>query len=126
MNLDEIRAMNPNEARKLPVEELIRAIYEGETYPVTNLVKDKFGNNIEQTNEAYAKLDGNLISRHMVTWTYHDAKVGNVKDITTEEFYEEGSPKSVLVTRQDEAGKEQPVVVKRQAFAKPIAKPIER
>jgi hypothetical protein len=41
------------------------------------------------------------------------------------EFYEDDSPKSVLVTRQDKDGKEQPVVIERRVFAKPIAEPIE-
>lgn len=86
MDLDEIRAMNPNEARKLPVEELVKAIYEGETYTANEyLYLDEYGNRREQGWEVRNSYDGNLVSTHKVTWTYHDAEKGVVKDIDVQE-----------------------------------------
>jgi len=81
MNLDEIRAMNPNEARKLPIEELVKAIYEGQTYSDVNLVKDKYGNNVGLTEVTRDSLTGNLVSNKVVTWDYYDDEKGIVKDI---------------------------------------------
>jgi len=87
MNLSELRERNPAELRKLPQEELVEAILEGQTYTVTvvPLTKDEYGNNVEHEWEVRRAYDGNLVSRHRVEWTYHDAKRGVVDGITVRE-----------------------------------------
>lgn len=123
--MTDLTQLTPAEVRAMPKEAIIQAIFKGETYPIVNLDKDEFGNSTELTEETYRKWDDALVGTKIVTWDYYDAKVGNVRDILAEELYEEGSLKAVLVTRQDMDGKEQPVVIARQVFAKPIAEPIE-
>lgn len=123
MNLTEIRQMGIVEARKLPLETVLKAVYEGETY-IANPYRheDEHHNAIDQGWEVRNSYDGNLVSRHRIEWSYW--RPGVVKDIDVREFYDDDSPKSVLITRQDKDGKEQPVVIERQAFAKQIAEPI--
>jgi len=75
--LDELRAMDK--------EDIIKAIFEGETYSDPHLVKDQFGNNVELVDEIRQKYDGNLVGRRVVRWTYHDAKEGIVNEIITED-----------------------------------------
>jgi hypothetical protein len=107
MNLDEIRAMNPNEVRKLSVEELLKAVYEGQTYQVwTAREQDEHGNWLRQAWNVHNAYDGNLVSLHEVTWTYW--KPGVVKDIEVQ------VGNQVRTISHDEAGR---VVNSRVAVA---------
>jgi len=115
MNLTDIQAMNPNDARKLPQEELVKAIYEGQTYSDVNLVKDEFGNNAELT-ETVRDAYGNVLSTKVVKWTYYSAKEGTVNEIITEDGKERAEVKHTLDGRQP--------TLKRVAITQPI--PIER
>jgi hypothetical protein len=124
MNLDDIRSMGIVEARKLTKEVILAAVYEGITDTITTVEEDAQHNRTRQEDKTYLRWDGSLLGTKVTTWTYHNPKVGNVDKIETREFYEDDSPKSVLISRQDKDGKEQPVVIQRQAFARPIAEPI--
>jgi len=75
----------PAELRAMDKEDIIKVIFEGETYSDPKLVKDQYGNNVELVDEIRRKYDGNLVGRRVVRWTYHNAKEGTVKDIITED-----------------------------------------
>jgi len=102
--LDELRAMDK--------EDIIKAIFEGETYSDPRLVKDQYGNNVELVEATYRKYDGNLVGRRVVRWTYHDAKEGTVKDIITEDGKERATVTHSLDGRQP--------TLKRVPIAEPI------
>ena len=74
----------PDELRKMGLEAVIKLAFEGETYSVPNLVKDKYGNSVELTEVTRDSLTGNLVSRKVVTWDYYDDKAGTVKDISVQ------------------------------------------
>ena len=85
MNLEDIRSMGIVAARKLKPEDVLRAVYEGETYQANDYrIEDKHHNAIDQGWEVRNSYDGNLVSRYRIRWTYHEpAKEGRVRDIET-------------------------------------------
>jgi len=95
MDLIDIQAMNPNDARKLSVETFVGAIFEGQTYSDVNLVKDEHGNNVELT-ETVRDAHGKVASSRIVTWTYYDAEKGIVNEIITEDGKERAIVKHTL------------------------------
>lgn len=101
MSLAEIHAMRPNEVRELTKEQLIEHILEGQTYTANEYRhEDEYHNATEQGWEIRDSYTGNLISKHRVVWTYHDAKKGTVNEIITEDGKERTIVKHTLDGKQ--------------------------
>ena len=116
MNLDEIRAMNPNEARKLGIDTLLEAIFEDVRIDASlPIERDEHGNairHVQRTKDAYGK----IIEEKIIRWTYYDAKEGTVNEIITEAAKEQATVKHTLDGKQP--------TLRKVAIAEPTA--IER
>jgi len=114
--LDEIRAMNPNEARKLGIDTLLEAIFEDVRIDASlPIERDEHGNairHVQRTKDAYGK----IIEEKIIRWTYYDAKEGTVNEIITEAAKEQATVKHTLDGKQP--------TLRKVAIAEPTA--IER
>jgi len=84
----DLQSMTPTELRKLikeQPEEVVKAILDGVTDTVTTVEEDAYHNRTYQLDITRNRYDGNLVGQQEVTWTYHDAKVGNVDAITVDQ-----------------------------------------
>jgi len=122
MNLDEIRAMNPNEARKLGIDTLLEAIFEDVRIDASlPIERDEHGNAIrhaQRTKDAYGK----VIEEKVIRWTYYgDGSTGEVNEIIIEDAKEQVTVKHTLDGKQ-------PMLTKVLIAVpiKPELKPIER
>jgi hypothetical protein len=120
-SLDEIRQIGIVEARRLKLEDVLQAAFDGVTYVVWKAQEqDKFGNWTRQAYEVHNEADGNLLDACETRWTYHDAAKGSVSEITVDRGI---GVKDRLVIAHDEEGK---VTSARRAVIMPEPDPIEK
>ena len=82
----DLSSVTPDQLRAMDKEEIIKALLDGFPHHTpTKETKDEYGNNLRRSYDVMNAYDGGLMDRIVVTWTYWDAPLHAVKDMTTEE-----------------------------------------